>query len=83
MPELKKRYPIESIAVFGSYARNEANENSDVDLLVKFNGKIGWEINLLASELESLLGKKVDLVSSDGIRKPYWKEHILKLAIYV
>ena len=32
---LKKEYEIEQIAIFGSYARNEANENSDIDIFVK------------------------------------------------
>jgi uncharacterized protein len=35
-PTLKKRFKVETIDIFGSYARNEANENSDIDLLVTY-----------------------------------------------
>ena len=35
------KYPIKSLAIFGSYARKEQNDKSDVDIIVEFNGKIG------------------------------------------
>lgn len=80
--DLWKKYPIESLALFGSYARGEATEQSDVDILVEFNGSIGWQFLTLAEELEQLLGMKVDLVSRKGI-KPRYFEFIQKDLVYV
>ena len=51
-PMLVAKYPIESLALFGSFARGEATEQSDVDILVEFNGSIGWQFLTLANELE-------------------------------
>lgn len=79
---LMAKYPIESLAIFGSFARGEATEQSDVDILVEFNGSIGWQFLTLADELEALLGLKVDLVSRKGI-KPRYFEYIQKDLIYV
>jgi len=69
--DLEHRYPIKSIAIFGSYARNEQSLNSDLDLLVELNGKIGSKFIDLADELEGLVGMKVDIVSKNGIKKKY------------
>lgn len=60
---LKERYPISSMALFGSYARNEQTDTSDVDIMVEFDGKIGIRFIDLANEIEKALGLKVDLVS--------------------
>jgi predicted nucleotidyltransferase len=70
--ELFQRYPIESLAIFGSYSRNEQSENSDVDVLVDFNDKVGSLFIKLGDELENLLGVKVDLVSRKGIKDGYF-----------
>ena len=70
---LKKRYPISSMALFGSYARNEQTEGSDVDIMVEFDGRIGSGFIDLANELEKALGLKVDLVSKKGIKEHYLK----------
>jgi predicted nucleotidyltransferase len=67
-------YPIKSLAIFGSYARKEQNEQSDVDLLVEFNDKIGMRFIDLAEELEKIIGFKVDLVSRKGIKDKYFKK---------
>ena len=83
LPELKHKYPIESLAVFGSYSRNEASEESDIDILVELNGPIGLKFFVLADDLEKILGKKVDLVSKNGLNKPWWREHVLQQAKYV
>ncbi|MCR9013891.1 nucleotidyltransferase family protein [Aquiflexum gelatinilyticum] len=69
---LFERYPIESLAVFGSFSREEQTELSDIDLLVEFNSKIGSQFIDLADELESFLGVKVDLVSRKGIKDKYF-----------
>lgn len=70
--KLQKSYPIASIAIFGSYSRNEQSSSSDIDLLVEFNGKIGSNFILLANELEQELGGSVDLVSKNGMKEKYF-----------
>ena len=69
---LFKDYPIKSLAIFGSYSRKEQTENSDVDILVEFNGRIGIRFIDLADEIENIVGSKVDLVSKNGIKEKYF-----------
>jgi len=66
------RYPIASLALFGSFARGEQNPSSDIDVLVEFNGRIGSSFFKLADELEKQLGGKIDLVSKNGIKPKYF-----------
>ncbi|MBK8806439.1 MAG: nucleotidyltransferase family protein [Bacteroidales bacterium] len=68
---LSNRYSIKSLAIFGSYARKEQTEQSDLDILVEFNEKIGIRFIDLADELESITGVKIDLVSKKGIKDKY------------
>ncbi|HMO31583.1 MAG TPA: nucleotidyltransferase family protein [Lacibacter sp.] len=70
--ELLKKYPIQSLAVFGSYSRGDQTTESDVDILVDFSKPVGIEFLLLAHELEDLLGKKVDLVTRKAIKQDYF-----------
>ncbi len=72
-PHLCEKYPIESLAIFGSYSRNEQDEQSDLDLMVEFNDKIGIRFIDLADEIEKLVGFKVDLVSKNGIKRKYFQ----------
>jgi len=71
--ELFSEYPIKSLAIFGSYARKEQKEESDLDILVEFNDKIGIRFIDLAEELEKLVGFKVDLVSRKGVKDKYYQ----------
>jgi len=71
--KLFSEYPIQSLAIFGSYARKEQKEESDLDLLVEFNDKIGVRFIDLAEELEKLVGFKVDLVSRKGVKDKYYQ----------
>ena len=71
---LFSEYPIKSLAIFGSFARSEQKEDSDLDLLVEFNDKIGLRFIDLAEELEKLTGFKVDLVSRKGIKDKYYQK---------
>jgi uncharacterized protein len=80
--ELKDTYSIDSMAVFGSYANNSATENSDIDILVSFKKPIGWSFFDLKEELESRLGKKIDLVTPNAL-KNLIKDKILKEAKYL
>jgi len=70
--ELKTRYPIRSMALFGSVVRGDFGEGSDVDILVEFDGRVGSRFIDLAEELEAILQRKVDLVSRRGIKAGYF-----------
>jgi len=72
-PRLFHDYPIKSMAIFGSYARREHNELSDLDILVEFSDRIGIRFIDLAEDLERIVGFKVDLVSKKGIKEKYFK----------
>jgi uncharacterized protein len=70
---LGHRYPIRRLALFGSWARGDAHEKSDVDVLVEVDPSIGMGFVELAEELERALGRHVDLVSRRAIKPAYWK----------
>ena len=70
--QLFNNYPLKSLAIFGSYSREENKDKSDLDILVEFNDKIGVRFIDLADEIESIVGLKVDLVSKNGIKEKYF-----------
>lgn len=70
---LFSNYSLQSLAIFGSYSRNSANETSDLDIMVDFKTPIGIKFIDLAEELEELLNIKVELVSKKGIKEKYLK----------
>jgi predicted nucleotidyltransferase len=65
------KYGLCVLAVFGSYACNQQNDKSDVDILVEFKKPIGIEFIDLAKELENMLNERVDLVSKNGVKPNY------------
>ena len=75
--EICKRNDISYCAVFGSYAREEATEKSDIDLLVRFSKPIGWKFYEIAEDLQEVLGKKVDLATENMLNK-YIHESVLR-----
>lgn len=81
-PDLQKRYPISELGVFGSYARGDYDESSDIDILVDFNDRIGIEFISLAHELEDTFKTKIDLVSRRGI-KPGYLPYVEKNLIHI
>lgn len=66
-PELEKRFKIKRMALFGSYARGEQRETSDVDILVEVDPSIGLKFVTLADEIEKTLGLPVELVSHRAV----------------
>jgi predicted nucleotidyltransferase len=81
--ELKK-FSVKDLYIFGSYAREEAGEQSDLDILVEFEAgaQIGlFEFARLRRQLCELLGREVDLVTPDAIR-PEMKDQILREAVH-
>ena len=81
--EIKDRYFVRKIGLFGSVARGDSNEKSDIDLLVEFDRPVSLITFLrLESFLSEHLGRKVDLVTPDTL-KPVISQEILSEAIYV
>jgi predicted nucleotidyltransferase len=70
---LSRRYPIRRMALFGSWARGDAREESDVDVLVEVDPSIGLRFVDLGEELEKALGRPVDLVSRRAIKPSFWE----------
>lgn len=81
-PFITKKYFVNKIGYFGSFATNAQHENSDVDILVEFSQPLGWEFFDLADFLENEFQRKVDLVSIKAL-KSQLKESILKEVKYV
>jgi hypothetical protein len=79
--ELRERYGIASLSVFGSVVRGEAKENSDIDILAVFERPIGM-LALCSAEnyLISLLGVEVDLIPREDVR-PELKERVYAEAV--
>jgi uncharacterized protein len=69
--EYFQTHPVLKAYLFGSYARNEADNESDIDILVEldYSQKIGLQFIQMKIDLEILLNTKVDLVSSNGLSK--------------
>ncbi|MBI3788890.1 MAG: nucleotidyltransferase family protein [Ignavibacteriales bacterium] len=83
LPFLRERYGVKSLGLFGSIARGEATEKSDIDILVEFESPVGFlDFIRLEIFLTQILQRKVDLISKKAI-KPVLKESILKEVIYV
>jgi predicted nucleotidyltransferase len=83
--ELKRKFKVKSIGVFGSYVRGEQKQGSDVDILVEFDedAEIGFFKFLDLEEfLSRKLGVKVDLVTKNAL-KPYIGKRILQEVVMV
>ncbi len=69
LPELKERYDVTYLGVFGSYVQGQERKRSDLDLLVEFQqAPTLFEFVDLQEELSRLLGVKVDLVSRKALK---------------
>ncbi|MFN5539732.1 MAG: nucleotidyltransferase family protein [Candidatus Melainabacteria bacterium] len=75
---LSEKYNIAELGIFGSYVRGEQQENSDLDVLVEYKGKVSFfDILHLEEELSQLSGMKVDLVLKSGLKK-FMGQQIMK-----
>ena len=79
--EIKNRFGVRKIGVFGSYAKGTQARDSDIDILVEFNEPTFDHFMELAFYLEKLLGKKIDLVTTKGI-SPYISPTIEKEVVW-
>jgi len=69
MEEIRQRFSVRRLSVFGSVVRGEASEGSDVDVLVVFDRKATFDLFMdLKFYLEELLGTGVDLVTDKALR---------------
>ena len=85
LPELQHAYGITRLGTFGSYQRGEQTPNSDLDLLVEFDPDRRFGLLTfcqIENELSDLLGVKVDLVMTTGL-KPRIGERILAEVEYL
>lgn len=68
-PDIRERFGVKRLAVFGSVARDEARKDSDIDVLVEFQGRATFDGYFgLKEYLEELLHRTVDLVTHDAVR---------------
>ena len=81
-PTLAEKYKLRSIALFGSYARGDQTEESDIDILVDIDPSIGLDFVDLADLIEEHLGTKTDVIPADAV-KPRYRQFINKDLIYV
>lgn len=80
---LQNQFHVQKIGIFGSAARDELDENSDIDILVEFDRSVGFfHLSHLQEELMSILGRNVDLTTSGAIH-PFLRNSIMQDLIYV
>ncbi len=76
-----KQYGIVEIGIFGSYARGEAKEESDVDVFLKLKHSNLFLLSRIRIEIEDLLGVHTDVVQVRDRMNSYLKKHIEEEAI--
>ena len=81
--ELKEKYSLVKIGLFGSYAKGTATDDSDIDLYAEFEEKKFRNIAGAWNYLEQEFGKKIDLFYPHKNMRPSLKESIEKEVIYV
>ena len=67
IPFISQNYRVKRVGVFGSFAKNSANDQSDIDIVVEFEKPIGLKFVSLAEYLEKKLNRKIDLLTKEGI----------------
>jgi len=89
---IAKKYNITAIYIFGSYARGDATDSSDVDVLFRRKGSAvrGIAIGALYEELRETIGKGIDLVTEESLtqhdtetRNPWFYESILRERVQI
>jgi len=81
-PMLSKEYAVREIGLFGSFTDESFSKESDIDLLVEFEKPIGWKYFSLEIYLESIFGRKIDLVTKNALKRQI-KDRILKQVNFV
>ncbi len=78
-----EEYGLLALGYFGSYARNRANEQSDVDIVFDTDAPNLFKAAMLQQELEAWLGRPTDLVQLRGLTNARLRERIEREAVYV
>ncbi len=71
-PELEREFGLQRLALFGSWARGDQRDDSDVDVLVDFSPSLGLRFVDLADRIEAVLGQRADVVSRRAISERFW-----------
>jgi predicted nucleotidyltransferase len=79
--EIKKRFGVRRIGLFGSFARGEQKDTSDVDILVEFEEPTFDNFMNLAFFLEDLFSRRVELVTPDSL-SPYIAPYVKKEVVW-
>ena len=79
--EYKEKYQVEQIGIFGSYARDEAKEDSDIDIFVKMPPK-AFDMIAIKENLMTTFNKDVDIVRIRDKMNPYLYKRIIKDGLY-
>lgn len=75
---LRESFGVEEIGIFGSFARNEATKDSDLDMLVTLKEPIGYfRFFELEKYIKSIIGRNIDLATKEAI-KPVIRQNIMK-----
>lgn len=84
LPELRERYSVRSLGVFGSYVRGEQHKRSDLDILVDIDDPslTLFQFVELRDYLSEILGKRVDLVEKQAL-KPTIGKHVLEEVVFL
>lgn len=72
--QLATKFQLKELSLFGSYARGDQREDSDIDIIVDCDPSIGLDFVTLADQIEELLGQSADVVSIRAIKPKYWHE---------
>jgi uncharacterized protein len=75
-----RKWKVREFSLFGSVLRDDFRPESDVDVLVSFEDDAPWSLwDLIAmrGELETLFGRRVDLIEREGLRNPFRRQRIL------
>jgi len=81
--QFKQCYHVNKIGLFGSYARDEATESSDIDIVVDMNKSTMFGLVAIKSDIEEYFKRHVDIVQLRDTMNGFLKERIEKDAIYV
>ena len=78
-----EEYHLLALGYFGSYARNEAGEESDVDIVFDSDAPNLFKTAMLKQDLEAWLGRPVDVLQLRGLSNPRLKARVEKEVVYV